>query len=155
MRVKVMQNWWHFVEFDDAKKPAEKRPIYSLDFHPSGTLVTAGADNEIKFWKVQRPCKAGQGLQCRALARWPHLGAPSCWQHTIHPPACSPARPPAHLQVGRGEDSYPTVEFTGTLDYHQKTVNCVRFAPSGEGCQRSECTRCGQLLAMPRCSSTS
>ena len=25
-----------------------KEPVYSLDFHPDGTLATAGADKEIK-----------------------------------------------------------------------------------------------------------
>ena len=29
-----------------------KEPVYSLDFHPDGTLATAGADKEIKLWKV-------------------------------------------------------------------------------------------------------
>ena len=37
MKVKVLQIVWH-----------NKEPIFSVDFHPSGALATAGADSEIK-----------------------------------------------------------------------------------------------------------
>lgn len=37
MKAKVLQIVWH-----------GKEPVYSLDFHPDGTLATAGADKEIK-----------------------------------------------------------------------------------------------------------
>lgn len=37
MKAKVLQIVWH-----------EKEPVYSVDFHASGFLATAGADKEIK-----------------------------------------------------------------------------------------------------------
>ena len=40
-RVKTLQIIWNGNE-----------PVYSLDFHPDGTLFTAGADKEIKAWEV-------------------------------------------------------------------------------------------------------
>ena len=42
-KLKTLQIVWH-----------GKEPVYSLDFHPNGLLVTAGADKEIKTWKVRR-----------------------------------------------------------------------------------------------------
>ena len=41
MKSKTIQVVWH-----------GKEPVYSLDFHPNGLLVTAGADREIKTWRV-------------------------------------------------------------------------------------------------------
>ena len=41
-RVKTLQIVWH-----------DKEPVYSLDFHPDGTLFTGGADKEIKAWEVR------------------------------------------------------------------------------------------------------
>lgn len=46
MKAKVLQIVWH-----------GKEPVYSLDFHPDGTLATAGADKEIKV------------TQCRAASK--------------------------------------------------------------------------------------
>jgi chromatin assembly factor 1 subunit B len=40
-KLKTLQIVWH-----------GKEPVYSLDFHPNGLLVTSGADKEIKIWKV-------------------------------------------------------------------------------------------------------
>lgn len=40
-KVKTLQIVWH-----------GKEPVYSLDFHPDGTLFSAGADKEIKSWEV-------------------------------------------------------------------------------------------------------
>lgn len=37
MKVKVLQIVWH-----------NKEPVFSVDFHSSGVLATAGADSEIK-----------------------------------------------------------------------------------------------------------
>lgn len=41
MKSKTIQVVWH-----------GKEPVYSLDFHPNGLLATAGADREIKTWRV-------------------------------------------------------------------------------------------------------
>ncbi len=41
-KLKTLQIVWH-----------GKEPVYSLDFHPNGLLVTSGADKEIKTWKVR------------------------------------------------------------------------------------------------------
>ena len=37
MKAKILQVVWH-----------GKEPVYSIDFHASGLLATAGADKEIK-----------------------------------------------------------------------------------------------------------
>ncbi len=37
MKAKILQIVWH-----------EKEPVYSVDFHSTGILATAGADKEIK-----------------------------------------------------------------------------------------------------------
>lgn len=41
MRAKTLQVVWH-----------SNLPVYSLDFHPSGLLATAGGDKDVKLWKV-------------------------------------------------------------------------------------------------------
>ncbi|KAK3252900.1 3-oxoacyl-[acyl-carrier-protein] synthase [Cymbomonas tetramitiformis] len=41
MKTKTLQILWH-----------GKEPVYSLDFHASGVLATAGGDKEIKLWEV-------------------------------------------------------------------------------------------------------
>jgi WD40 repeat protein len=43
MKVKTLQVVWH-----------DREPVYSVDFHPDGTLFTAGGDKEIKAWEVRR-----------------------------------------------------------------------------------------------------
>lgn len=48
-QVKTLQIVWH-----------EKEPVYSVDFHPDGTLATAGADKEIKLWEVSWSAKRWQ-----------------------------------------------------------------------------------------------
>ena len=42
-KLKTIQIVWH-----------GKEPVYSLDFHPNGLLFTAGADKEIKTWKLSK-----------------------------------------------------------------------------------------------------
>lgn len=49
MRAKTLQIVWH-----------GKEPVFSLDFHPSGMLATAGADKDIK---VRRGWENGVGKQ--------------------------------------------------------------------------------------------
>lgn len=43
MKAKTIQIVWH-----------EKQPVFSLDFHPDGTLITSGGDKEIKLWEVRK-----------------------------------------------------------------------------------------------------
>lgn len=45
VRAKTLQIVWHGTKHG-------KEPVYSLDFLPDGTLLTAGGDNDIKTWKV-------------------------------------------------------------------------------------------------------
>jgi len=54
-KVKTIQIVWH-----------EKEPVYSVDFHPDGTLATAGADKEIKLWQVMETLPSEQATieQC-------------------------------------------------------------------------------------------
>lgn len=42
-KVKTLQIVWH-----------GKEPVFSVDFHPDGSLATAGADKEIKVWEVMQ-----------------------------------------------------------------------------------------------------
>lgn len=46
-KAKTLQIVWH-----------GKEPVYSLDFHPDGTLYTGGADKEIKAWEVSSGVKS-------------------------------------------------------------------------------------------------
>lgn len=65
MRAKVQQIVWH-----------GKEPVYSLDFHPDGTLATGGGDKEIKVrtqTSVALPCMA-------------YLSA--CMTSRVHAPNC-------------------------------------------------------------------
>lgn len=122
MRVKTVQIVWHGGEqaANQGRKKQEDgiklEPVYSLDFHPSGALATAGADKEVKLWKVGccAECTQEAGRMWHAMAakrrrRLPH----------------------ARSQVERGLDGYAQVEYTGSIVGHQKTVNCVRFSPTG------------------------
>lgn len=52
MRAKTIQIVWH-----------GKEPVYSVDFHPDGTLFTGGADKEIKAWEV-RPSSTVTAAPC-------------------------------------------------------------------------------------------
>jgi chromatin assembly factor 1 subunit B len=87
-----------------------KEPVYSVDFHSNGTLATAGADKEVKLWAVSYACSCGcelQGVLILVLTAF-------------------------EFQIGQGEDGYATAEHVHTLTGHSKTVNCVRFSPSGK-----------------------
>ena len=46
MRVKTMQVMWH-----------DEKPVYSIDFHPSGIFATGGGDKDVKVSPV-----AGENL---------------------------------------------------------------------------------------------
>lgn len=35
-------------------------------------------------------------------------------------------------QVSQGEDGYATIQHTASLTGHSKTVNCIRFSPTGQ-----------------------
>lgn len=74
MRAKTLQIVWH-----------GKEPVFSVDFHPTGLLATAGADKDIKLWQVQ---------------------------------------------VDASGD--PEAQPVGSISGHTKTVNCVRFSPTGD-----------------------
>ena len=41
MRVKTMQVMWH-----------DEKPVYSVDFHPSGIFATGGGDKDVKVRPV-------------------------------------------------------------------------------------------------------
>ncbi|KAI3438192.1 hypothetical protein D9Q98_000629 [Chlorella vulgaris] len=43
VKAKTLQVVWH-----------SKEPVYSVDFHSNGQLVTGGADKEVKVWEVSR-----------------------------------------------------------------------------------------------------
>lgn len=73
MRAKTLQIVWH-----------GKEPVYSVDFHPDGTLVTGGQDKEIKVWQVMRS-GCGWAFVMQALGSattWMeyHGRNPPCWK---------------------------------------------------------------------------
>lgn len=43
MRVKTMQIMWH-----------DEKPVYSVDFHPSGFFATGGGDKDVKVRHLAR-----------------------------------------------------------------------------------------------------
>ena len=57
-RAKTLQITWH------AKQGQKNDPILSVDFHPTlPLLATAGADNEVKLWRL-----AGEGGDAAGVA---------------------------------------------------------------------------------------
>ena len=99
VKVKLLQITWH------AKEGRKNEPILGIDFHPTlPFLATAGADCEIKIWK---------------LIESPSFGAQ---------PAASTTTTP-----GNNTNTVdPTVEYLYTLVGHNKSVNSVRWSPNGE-----------------------
>ncbi len=57
MRATTLEVVWH-----------DKQPVLSVDFHPDGTLATAGADREIRLWQVRGPCEATRSAGQHATA---------------------------------------------------------------------------------------
>ena len=53
MRSRLLQITWH------AEEKSKNEPIFSLDFHPTlPLLATAGADSEIKLWRLNESALA-------------------------------------------------------------------------------------------------
>ena len=53
MRVKTMQVMWH-----------EEKPVYSIDFHPSGLFATGGGDKDVKVSDAYQYVPIKQQLKC-------------------------------------------------------------------------------------------
>lgn len=126
-----------------------REPVYSLDWHPNGTLVTGGADKELKVWAVSgvvgrahahQPRWAGAGVvphhQAQGQGPLPHPAAvvrrPALLPPDDSLPSCGL---PLCCQVSRGADGYAAVQHLSSLAGHDKTVNCVRFSPTGARCR--------------------
>lgn len=55
-RAKTLQITWH------AKTGSKNDPLLSLDFHPTlSVFATAGADNEVKIWRLKEENFGGGG----------------------------------------------------------------------------------------------
>ena len=156
MKAKTIQIVWH-----------SKEPVWTLDFHPSGLLATGGADKEIKVCEtslteshiitLRRPASHSsskvtlervetdvsalclQFWEVRAEYRRAHANFFLSVFH-LHTRLCfniGCALQNCALQVKQDEADNPSVTHVGTLANHGKTVNCVRFSPTGWMCQQA------------------
>lgn len=121
MRVKTLQVVWH-----------NQKPIYSVDFHPSGVLATGGGDTDVKVCTVYDMLVT---LLANAAAT-SVLCAVVEGQHSM--PACVSLIGTKnftfacmHQQVNIDDDRNPSVEHIGHLAGHTRDVNSVRFSPTG------------------------
>ena len=122
MRVKTLQVVWH-----------NQKPIYSVDFHPSGVLATGGGDKDVKVCTVYDmlvtlPANAAAtSVLCPAVVEGQHsMPAYVSFIATKHfTLACT------HQQVILDDDRNPSVEHIGHLAGHTRDVNSVRFSPTG------------------------
>eukprot|EP00887_Chlorella_sp_A99_P005676 scaffold1.g5676.t1 len=81
MKAKTVQVYWH-----------GKEPVYSLDFHANGTLVTGGGDKEVKVWQVSRGEDGYAAVQ--------HLSSLSGHEKTVN---CVRFSPGGQLLVSSGD----------------------------------------------------
>lgn len=79
-----------------------REPIFSVDFHSSGRLATAGADSDVKV-------SMGDMIQWFVA----FLNPPQIWQYDA-------------------ESATNSFTFLSNLSRHLKTVNVVRFSPDGK-----------------------
>jgi WD40 repeat protein len=99
VKARLFQIAWH------AKEGNKNDPILGLDFHPTlPLLATAGADCEVKLWRVRDPA------------------------------AAAPAMAAVSASTADPQDRTPeaSVEFLFSILAHSATVNAVRFSPNGE-----------------------
>ena len=122
MRVKTLQVVWH-----------NQKPIYSVDFHPSGVLATGGGDKDVKVcivydMLVSLPATAAAtSMLCSAVVEG-QRSSPGCDNLTrTHHLTFSCMR----QQVILDENRSPSVEHIGHLAGHTRDVNSVRFSPTG------------------------
>lgn len=106
MKAKVLQIVWH-----------EKEPVYSVDFHVSGFLATAGADKEVKVRSDLKTslCCANIHLSVERILM-PCIHMSQFWQLRVDAEGDIQA---THLQ---------------SLDGPSRTLNCIRFSPDGMKC---------------------
>eukprot|EP01112_Ceratiomyxa_fruticulosa_P019530 TRINITY_DN6412_c0_g2_i1.p1 TRINITY_DN6412_c0_g2~~TRINITY_DN6412_c0_g2_i1.p1 ORF type:complete len:577 (-),score=131.74 TRINITY_DN6412_c0_g2_i1:88-1818(-) len=87
-----------------------KDPVFSVDFHSSGRLVTGGADNDVKIWRIIRNNTNNNVTNN---------------EHTTEATSSTSVTKNKHKE-------YHSIEFLANLSRHSKAVNSVRFSPSGE-----------------------
>lgn len=117
MRAKLMQILWH-------AKPGDNKnePIFGLDVHPTlPLLATAGADNEVRIWKLKGSGNPGD-LAAAAAAMVAAAGAAGAEGGA----AAAVALAARGASVGELD-----VEFAFTIAAHVGPVNAVRFSPNG------------------------
>lgn len=121
MKVKTPQVAWHGRE----ENGGTNDPILSLDFHPTLTLATAGADNCIRIWHPKP--------DVMTLFDEVEQGSASAAHATARAPLKAGRLRPIDVTLnGSTNTTMALYNFAFSLNGHDRPVNVVRFSPNGE-----------------------
>ncbi len=119
MKAKLFQLVWH------AREASKNEPILAIDFHPFHSLLaTAGMDNFVRIWRINEPPTLS------ALVRPPGGAAEAVTTVVAAPMACSSSA--AGTLSAAASKSAGLVEFLFTMSAHNKSVNALRWSPTGD-----------------------
>eukprot|EP00899_Mesostigma_viride_P006576 jgi/Mesvir1/1591/Mv14559-RA.1 len=131
MKVKTLQVVWH-----------EKEPVFSLDYHPSGLLVTGGADKELKLWRLENDQEGEAFVQFLSSLGGYHVQAINAVRFSPSGSMLASAGDGGELMLWRqveggskAKDGAPGSEMTwkaaATLRGHHMNVQDVAWSPDG------------------------